>query len=162
MHLHRPAPRIAKWLPIVGLMTCLLASAPATSAEAPKPSLSTLVASLHGKVVLLDFWASWCEPCRHSFPWMSQLQKQYGADLAVVAVNLDQDPQLARQFLQATPAAFRVEYDPSGTLATQFEVTTMPTSFLIDRNGTVRARHRGFREAQRAERERAIAQLLKE
>jgi len=130
------------------------AAAPATDA--------TLLRTLRGKVVLLDFWASWCGPCRQSFPWMSDLQKRYGSDLVVLAVNLDQDRKLAEQFLAATPAEFRIEYDPEGKLATQFDVTSMPTSFVIDRTGHVRERHAGFRAAQRIERESTIAKLLKE
>jgi thioredoxin-like negative regulator of GroEL len=94
---------------------------------------------------------------------MGELQKRYGAaNFVVVAVNLDQDRKLAEQFLATTPAGFRVEYDPQGRLATQFDVTSMPTSVLIDRNGQVRERHQGFREAQRATRELSVANLLKE
>jgi cytochrome c biogenesis protein CcmG/thiol:disulfide interchange protein DsbE len=135
------------------------AAANATSSD----SLRDLLPGLKGKVVLLDFWASWCEPCRQSFPWMSELQQRYGADnFVIVAVNLDQDRKLAEQFLSATPARFRVEYDPQGVLATQFDVMSMPTSVVIDRNGQVRERHRGFRQAQRAEREASLSKLLKE
>jgi thiol-disulfide isomerase/thioredoxin len=122
-----------------------------------------LFKDLGGKVVLLDFWASWCEPCRHSFPWMSELQRRHGADgLVVVAVNLDQDPHLAEQFLAATPAAFRVEYDPAGALASEFGVNAMPVSFVIDRTGRVREKHVGFRQAQREQREASLLKLLKE
>lgn len=132
-----------------------------TSADATR--LTSLLASLKGKVVLLDFWASWCEPCRRSFPWMSELQKQHGADgLVIVAINVDQERQLAAQFLTATPAGFRIEYDPEGVLATQYSVAAMPTSFLIDRTGRVREQHHGFKEAQRSAREQVIAKLLKE
>jgi len=127
------------------------------------PQLTTLLSSFKGKVVLLDFWASWCEPCRQSFPWMNDLQKRYGAEnFVVVAVNLDQNRKLADQFLAATPAAFRVEYDPQGALATQYDVISMPMSFVLDRSGRVRQRHIGFRDAQRATREQEIATLLKE
>ena len=119
--------------------------------------------TLHGKVVLLDFWASWCAPCLHSFPWMNELQREHGAEgFVIVAVNVDQDRTLADAFLQKVPAQFRVEYDGQGTLARQFGVQAMPTSFLIDRNGNVRVRHAGFKEKQREEREQEIAQLLKE
>ena len=125
--------------------------------------LAQLLPTLKGKVVLLDFWASWCGPCRQSFPWMGELQKRYGADnFVVVAVNLDQDRKLADQFLAVTPAGFRVEYDPEGLLATRFDVTSMPTSVLIDRSGQVRERHQGFRQAQREARERSLSNLLKE
>ena len=121
-----------------------------------------LFKGLRGKVVLLDFWASWCDPCRQSFPWMSELQRRYAASDLVVAINLDQDRKRADKFLAAVPAGFRIEFDPNGNLATQFGVTAMPMSFLIDRSGNVRERHRGFRDGVRAEREQAIAKLLKE
>jgi peroxiredoxin len=82
--------------------------------------------------------------------------------LVILAVNLDQDRALADAFLKKVPAKFRVEYDQEGTLARQFGVEAMPTSFVIGRDGTVRARHAGFRDKQRAGREQEIVQLLKE
>ena len=123
---------------------------------------SPLLQGTQGKVVLLDFWASWCAPCRKSFPWMNALQKKYGdKGFVVVAVNVDTDRQLASEFLQAVPAQFHVEYDPKGTLATQLNVAAMPTSFLLDRTGKIVKQHAGFREAQLAAREQEIEQLLK-
>lgn len=116
-----------------------------------------------GKVVLVDFWASWCAPCLRSFPWMNELQRRHGdAGLVVVAVNLDQERRLADAFLSKTPANFRLEFDAAGEVARRFGVQSMPTSFLIDRSGNVRARHAGFRDAQRQEREREIVELLEE
>lgn len=119
--------------------------------------------SLNGKVVLVDFWASWCAPCLQSFPWMNELQQKHSEEgLVILAINLDQDRALADAFLKKVPAKFRVEYDAEGTIARQFDVQAMPTSFLIDRAGRVRVRHKGFRAKQRAEREVEIEQLLKE
>jgi cytochrome c biogenesis protein CcmG/thiol:disulfide interchange protein DsbE len=116
-----------------------------------------------GKVVLVDFWASWCSPCLQSFPWMNELQRKHGGEgFVVVAVNLDQDRALADAFLGKTPATFRVEFDPAGSVARQFDVQAMPTSVLIDRSGKVRVRHAGFKDKHRAEREQQIVQLLKE
>jgi thiol-disulfide isomerase/thioredoxin len=116
-----------------------------------------------GKVVLVDFWASWCSPCLQSFPWMNELQRKHaGEGFVVVAVNLDQDRTLADAFLGKTPAKFRVEFDPAGKVARQYGVQAMPTSVLIDRNGKIRVRHAGFKEKNRAEREQQIVQLLKE
>jgi thiol-disulfide isomerase/thioredoxin len=153
-------------------MLCLLAALPSAAASAasavsapgatPAPAWPVLEA-LRGKVVLVDFWASWCAPCLRSFPWMNELKQRHGDEgLAIVAVNVDQDRALADAFLAKRPAEFRIEYDAAGTVARQFGVQAMPTSFLIDRNGKVRARHAGFREKQREEREAAIVQLLKE
>jgi cytochrome c biogenesis protein CcmG, thiol:disulfide interchange protein DsbE len=101
--------------------------------------------ALKGKVVYLDFWASWCEPCRQSFPWMNQLQDELGANgLVVIAVDVDRERAAAEQFLRSYPARFRIVYDPQGTLPEKFAVRGMPTSFLIDRNGQVRFEHQGF------------------
>lgn len=139
-------------------LPCLAALAAAT----PAPSWPVLDA-LRGRVVLLDFWASWCAPCRRSFPWMSEMQTRHAArGFVVLAVNLDQDRALAADFLRNLPVTIRIEYDSAGAIARQFAVQAMPTSFLIDRRGRVRARHAGFRDAQRAGREAEIQQLLEE
>jgi len=136
------------------------AAVPGPSAAAPR---WPLLESLHGNVVLVDFWASWCAPCLHSFPWMNDLQQKHaGEGLVIVAVNVDQDRALADAFLKKVPAKFRIEYDPAGNLAKQFGVQAMPTSFLLDREGNIRIRHAGFREKQREEREHEIEELLKE
>lgn len=152
-----PGPRFSRWL----MLSLLLAVAgPIRGGD-----LSDLpaVKAHAGKVILLDFWASWCAPCRQSFPWMSELQRRYGRDgFAVVAVNLDQDRALAARFLEKTPGDFQILYDPKGELATRLNVQAMPTSYLIDRAGAQRAVHKGFRDGQRATREREIETLLKE
>jgi cytochrome c biogenesis protein CcmG/thiol:disulfide interchange protein DsbE len=143
-----------------------MSTASAASADAPPPQAAPrwpLLDSLHGKVVLVDFWASWCGPCLQSFPWMNDLHTRHGGDgLVIVAVNVDQDRALADAFLKKIPPQFRVEYDAAGSLAQQFGVEAMPTSFLIDRAGRVRVRHAGFREKHREDREQQIVQLLKE
>ncbi len=104
--------------------------------------------SYKGKVVYLDFWASWCTPCRHSFPWMDGIQRAYSnRGLVVVAVNLDQEHELAERFLREMNPHFRIVFDPQGTLAEAFEVSGLPASVVIDRHGNVRFKHLGFREA---------------
>ena len=98
-----------------------------------------------GKVVYLDFWASWCVPCRLSFPWMAQLQQTLGAKgLTVVAVNVDKDRAKADAFLQQMPPSFRVVFDPKGDIAKQYDFRDMPTSILIGRDGKVHFVHDGF------------------
>lgn len=115
----------------------------------------------HGEVVYLDFWASWCPPCRESFPWMNDLQKQYGKQgLKIIAVNLDKDRSDVESFLTATPPGFTIAYDPDGTVAERYGVQGMPSSYLIDRNGNLRGTHIGFRDKDKAELEQKIIQLL--
>lgn len=98
-----------------------------------------------GKVVYLDFWASWCNPCRVSFPWMNDLQETYGRrGLVIIAVNVDHDRELADEFLQANNAKFKIVYDPDGKIARQYNFKDMPTSFLIGRDGKVHYVHNGF------------------
>jgi cytochrome c biogenesis protein CcmG/thiol:disulfide interchange protein DsbE len=98
-----------------------------------------------GQVVYLDFWASWCAPCRESFPWMNRLHGELAHDgLVVIAVNVDRERAAADRFLREHPARFRIVYDPDGTLPEKFAVRGMPTSFLIDRDGHVQSRHEGF------------------
>lgn len=116
-----------------------------------------------GQVVYLDFWASWCQPCRASFPYMDRLQADHGKQgLVVIAVNVDTDRRLAARFLAETPAGFRIAFDPSGTLAEQWRLEGMPTTVLIGRDGKTRFRQNGFRKADEAKLETRIAELLDE
>jgi cytochrome c biogenesis protein CcmG, thiol:disulfide interchange protein DsbE len=118
---------------------------------------------LRGRVVYLDFWASWCAPCRETFPWMRAMQSAYGRQgLAVTAVNLDHDRADAERFLKTFPPNFDVQFDPQGVLAEQFNVAGMPTSVLIDRHGVLRYTHIGFRAVDREARTKEIQQLLAE
>src|SRR5215469_139690 len=105
-----------------------------------------------GKVVYLDFWASWCTPCRLSFPFMNELQRTYGPrGLVVLAVNVDKDQAAAAEFLREQPAGFKIVYDPAGHIASQFNFRDMPTSVLIGRDGRQRFVHSGFVPGQESE-----------
>jgi cytochrome c biogenesis protein CcmG, thiol:disulfide interchange protein DsbE len=120
------------------------------------------LAAYRGRVVYLDFWASWCVPCHESFPWMNNMQAQFGADgLSVIAVDVDHERAAAEQFLRTHPAQFRIVYDPQGLLAEKFGVRGMPSSFLIDRTGHIQSRHEGFRLADRAALAQQIRSLVK-
>jgi cytochrome c biogenesis protein CcmG, thiol:disulfide interchange protein DsbE len=113
--------------------------------------------SLRGKVVYLDFWASWCGPCRGSFPWLRSLHERYGSKgLVVVAVNLDKTRADADAFLEQFPAPFTVAFDPAGKTPEAYHVAAMPTSFLIGRNGAIVHRHAGFNPKQTAKIEALI------
>jgi cytochrome c biogenesis protein CcmG/thiol:disulfide interchange protein DsbE len=116
---------------------------------------------IEGRVVWVDFWASWCVPCRRSFPWMNTMHAKYAAQgLQIIAVNVDKERALADGFLAETPARFGVRYDPEAQLAKRFEVQTMPSSYLLDASGNVIAKHFGFKLADAAEYEQQIEAAL--
>lgn len=119
------------------------------------------LSSLRGKAVYLDFWASWCGPCRQSFPWMNEMQAKYAArGFHVLAVNLDAKEADARKFLAETPAKFQIAFDGKGVTPRAYGVKGMPTSYLIDREGRIVHEHSGFSPAKKDEIEKAIVKLL--
>lgn len=120
------------------------------------------LSDLKGKVVYLDFWASWCGPCRKSFPWMNDLTTKYSDDeLVVISVNLDSEMSQAQKFLSKYPAKFSVTYNPEGDIAEQYKVMGMPSSYLIDREGRIAKTHIGFFSKKAAKYEKQIDQLVK-
>ena len=129
--------------------------------DARTGALTLRLADLRGKVVYLDFWASWCGPCRQSFPWMNEMQARYGGKgLEVVAVNVDVRDEDARGFLATLPAQFRVAFDAQGTTPRQYGIRGMPTSVLLGADGKVLLVQSGFRADERAAVEASIAQAL--
>lgn len=127
---------------------------PAPPFELPALRGTASLDSLRGHVVYVDFWASWCEPCRKSFPWMKTMAQRYGGQgFEVVAIDLDKQRSDAMNFLGRYDAPFTVAFDPSGHTAETYAVAAMPTSFLVDRRGIIIDSHAGFdpRGAVRAE-----------
>lgn len=124
------------------------------------PSLSNAgaldVAQYKGKVVYVDFWASWCVPCRKSFPWLNEMAKKHADDLVVVGVNVDNERAAAMKFLEKYPAHFPLVFDPEGKVAAEYHLEGMPSAVILDRNGKVVHRHVGFREEKLAEYEKFI------
>ena len=140
-------------------------SAPQVQAESDAndrlPALD--LAAHRGKVIYVDFWASWCGPCRKSFPWMHSMQQELGnRGFVVLTVNVDTDRAEAERFLTQYGASLPVVFDSKGQLAELYKLQAMPSSFLIDRRGRIRYRHRGFREADPANYAAEIRQLLDE
>ena len=129
--------------------------------ELPGNNKNINLENLKGKVVYLDFWASWCDPCRKSFPWMNDMHSRYDSDeFIIVAVNLDTSKTDATKFLQKVPASFNVAYDPDGNVAEKYQLKAMPSSYLIDKRGNLVFAHKGYREGDTTEIEEKIRQLL--
>lgn len=119
------------------------------------------LAAQRGKTVVLSFWASWCGPCRQELPALEALAKARG-DIEVFAVNVDRDPALARRFLSQVTIDLPIVMDPESAALGLYEVLSMPTMFLVDRNGTVKFRKTGFSQANGlAELEAALAKGAK-
>ncbi len=172
-----PVRHARKWLALTGLALALSthvlpARALSVGDTAPDFQLSAMpdartgnavlsLRELRGRVVYLDFWASWCGPCKQSFPWMNSLQQRYGAQgLQVVAVNLDERNEDARRFLARMPPQFRVAFDGAGDTPRRYAILGMPTSVLIGPDGRVLKVHSGFNADDAAALESAIQQAL--
>lgn len=140
------------------------AGAPAPLLVAPDAGGQPLsLQSLRGQVVYLDFWASWCAPCRVAMPHYDRWQRQWAAQgFTVLGVNVDSERRAAEQALKRTPVSFPVVYDPAGQWAQAFKLPTMPSAYLIDRQGRIHTVHAGFREKDLPALEAKIQTLLGE
>jgi thiol-disulfide isomerase/thioredoxin len=117
----------------------------APSFTLPTRSGTVCLDSLRGRVVYVDFWASWCGPCKQSFPWMKSLHDKLASKgLVIVAVNLDKSRSAADHFLEAFEPAFTVAFDPAGKTAKAYKVWGMPMSYVVGPTGAIVATHAGF------------------
>ena len=127
----------------------------------PGQNKNIQLSQYRGKVVYLDFWASWCEPCKRSFPWMNELQSLYGEDgFEIIAVNLDTSRKDAEAFLKEMPATFDIAFDKSGKTAQAYNLKAMPSSYLIDRKGQLVHKSLGYRVEEKKIVEKKIQKLV--
>jgi thiol-disulfide isomerase/thioredoxin len=153
---------------VMSLAICLLLIFPLSvfAEKAPLFKLPTdksnisLSAYRGKKIVYVDFWASWCDPCRKSFPWMAELQKRYKSNLKIIAINLDEKRSDANTFLKQVPAGFTVAFDPENEVAEAYKLPGMPTSFLIDLKGNIVSKHIGVRSKEKQAVEKNIVSLI--
>ncbi len=151
-------------------MTCMASAYSAGSTAAaptftlPSKSGDTIdLAKLKGQVVMLNFWASWCGPCRTEMPLMDQIYKKYSAaGFTMLGVNVDTDSTDAQKFLSQVPVSFPIAFDRSNAVSKLYDVSAMPSSVFIDRKGNVRALHRGYKVGDEAEYLAQIRALIKE
>ena len=163
----RPAPVYPEWATECAADGTRLALSVGAGDAAPVFVLPTAsgetvaLDKLRGRLVYVDFWASWCGPCRRSFPWMNEMQQKYGArGLTIVGINVDKRRPDAERFLQQTPAIFSIVFDADGKTPEAYAVKGMPSSYLIDTAGNVVAVESGFRDEQKAGLEERIRALL--
>ena len=151
------------------LLTIVTLSSPLSAADNVNVTTSTNTIELLdqqlkskiGKVVYVDFWASWCIPCRQSFPWLNNLKVQHQAQgLTIISINLDHSRALADEFLKEVKANFPVIYDPKGLIARKYKLKGMPSSFIIDRTGKIVSAHVGFNQTKQLAYENELQALL--
>lgn len=145
-----------------GPATALSGKAPAFTLPSSTGASDSL-ANHAGEVVMLNFWASWCEPCRTEFPLLDGLYKKYKKlGFTVLAVNIEPDAKAAQGFLKNTPVSFPVLLDAKNSVSESYKVDAMPTTVLVDRAGNMRFLHRGYQPGYEAEYEKNIRALLRE
>lgn len=158
----------------LALVLAVLAAVPASAGQKvpfPAPAIELpdaagtmhTLASMRGQVVLLDVWASWCGPCRVAFPRYEEFLKAYRVrGFQVIGLNVDEARADATRFLDSRPHEMLVLFDPKGVAPKRLRVATMPTSYLVDRQGVIRYRHEGFTERDVADYRQRIEALLAE
>ncbi|MDK1025435.1 MAG: TlpA disulfide reductase family protein [Gammaproteobacteria bacterium] len=158
---------------LISLLTAIFAY-PVGSLEigdyAPDFTLPTIdegkqltLSELRGTIIYLDFWASWCGPCRLSLPKLSELRTRFiekGIAMEVIAINVDEYPDDGKVFLRQYPVTYPVLSDPDGTVAKTYGIPGMPFSFLIDKNGRISYIHQGFRRGDEVEIESQVLGLV--
>jgi len=161
------------WLSLLLCTMCLSSAAQAgnVGAGAPAPDFvlaardggKVRLADLKGDVVMINFWASWCGPCRQEMPLLSQLHAKYEPlGFTLLGVNVEQDSQAALTWLKGTPVAFPILFDTANEVAGRFGVEGMPSTVFVDRAGNVRYVHRGYKPGDESKYADMIRSLVKE
>lgn len=160
--------------PIAALAALLLAAAwpaAANDGTVPAPAFSLAsrdgkqvsLADLKGQVVMINFWASWCGPCRQEFPALDQIYAKYKPmGFTLVAINVESEKADAERFLEKTPASFPILFDPDNKVSGNYGVSAMPTTVLVDRQGRVRWQHRAYKPGDEAKYIEQIRAALRE
>ena len=163
--------KLNKWMrgAAVAAALAITSTVGASAAMAPSfalPSRSgdtVSLAQLKGKVVMLNFWASWCGPCRQEMPLLDQMHKRYSSlGFTLVGVNVDANSKDAEEWLSKTPVSFPVLFDRESKVSAMYDVKAMPSTVFIDRKGNVRALHKGYKAGDEGEYLNQIRALLKE
>ena len=152
-----------------GLASGALADSAGEKKKAPDFTLKSnqdtniRLAEQRGNVVMLNFWASWCGPCKQEMPLLDQLHKRYSkAGFTIIGVNVEQDPGKAKKVLRDIPVSFPVLFDTESTVSKLYDVSAMPTTVMIDRDGNIRHLHKGYKPGYEDQYRKQIKQLIRE
>src|SRR5512140_1152136 len=151
---------LAMALPVVGATP----SGPAPEFTLPEKGGGQVdLAKYKGQVVMLNFWASWCGPCREEMPLLENIYKKYNKmGFTLIGVNVEPDSKAAEGFLKQTPVSFPVIYDKDSTVSKAYDVSGMPSTVIIDRKGNIRVLHRGYKAGDENEYLDSIRNLIRE
>ena len=160
--------RIAALIAAAGLALPALAADP-TGGPAPQFTLGSKagqnvsLAQYKGQVVMLNFWASWCGPCRQEMPLLESIYKKYNRlGFTLIGVNVEPDSNAANEWLKQTPVSFPILYDKESKVSKMYDVAGMPSTVIIDRTGKVRVLHRGYKPGDENEYLDSIRTLVRE
>ncbi len=121
------------------------------------------LSELRGQVVLLNFWASWCGPCRQEMPLLEKMQRRYSSlGFTILGVNVEEDPRKAKTLLKDISVSFPILFDTRNTVSKQYKVSAMPSTVMIDRNGNMRYLHKGYKPGDEAQYKKWVKQLIRE
>ncbi len=121
------------------------------------------LAELRGQVILINFWASWCAPCRKELPKLEDLHQKYkDLGVTILGINIDENPELSKKILKDVTVTFPVLFDTDSSVSGQYEIAAMPSTFLVDKHGNFRFRHNGYLDGYEHKYDKQIKKLLRE
>jgi thiol-disulfide isomerase/thioredoxin len=154
---------------LVSLMCVSLAGAAAVKGPAPNFTLKSMsgknlkLSEMTGNVVLINFWASWCGPCREEMPLLNALHKKYAPlGFTVLGVNVEEQLDGARGFLSNVPVDFPILLDNTNKVSKQYKVVAMPTTVVVDRDGNMRYLHEGYKPGDEKKYRQMVKKLVRE
>lgn len=158
---------------LVVVMSCLffaaLSQAESMSGPAPNFTLKSIdgknvkLSELRGEVVMVNFWASWCGPCRQEMPILDAMYEEYqDLGFTILGVNVEEDPNAAKKLLKSIPVTFPILLDGENSVSKDYDVVAMPSTFMVDRDGNLRYKHLGYLPGYENEYERQVRELLAE
>ena len=152
----------------VAVLSAVVSAAPASG---PAPDFELVsrdggrvaLSDLQGEVVMINFWATWCGPCRQEMPHLEALYQRYGAlGFTLLGVNVEEDPSGAEAWLEETPVSFPVLFDSSNSVTSLYDVVAMPSTVLVDRQGNIRYLHHGYKPGYESDYQDQIRELIRE